>query len=115
MTKFHVNVVLGTLPPLLGVQLAHTQKFDKYEDAMKWANKFKWFLENQKRTKKHIVPTAAEIKFHGGQHIGVTDGKASLAASFLSSTSPPTWLTPQALLRTRPVLQTSSNQNPLYF
>jgi hypothetical protein len=72
MTKFHVDVVLGTLPPLFPVQLVHTEKFDGFKEASKWANKFKSFLQKQKRSKEYVEPTSAEIRFHGGQHCGIS-------------------------------------------
>lgn len=72
MTKFHVNVVLGTLPPLTPVQLAHTEKFDNYQAATKWAGRFKNFLRRQNRTKEYIEPSNAEVKFLGGMHCGVS-------------------------------------------
>ena len=71
MTKIHVHVVLGTLPPLIPVQLAHTQKFDTVKEAKKWVEKFQKYVSKQKRTREYIQPTQSEIKFHGGLHLGI--------------------------------------------
>lgn len=72
MKEYHVNVVLGTLPPLLPTSIGQTKKFSSLKEAMKWTKKFNSFLKKQKRTYKYIEPTKAEIKFHGGNHIGLS-------------------------------------------